>query len=117
MEAMIFKILDKNEWAATQEMGEYSGSVDDLRDGFVHFSTASQLAETAAKHFAGRENLLLLGIETHVLGESLKWEASRGGQLFPHLYGSFAVEQVSIVADFPLDESGCHVIPHQIDRL
>lgn len=84
---LIYKILPQDAWQAACSQGIYRGSSDDLRDGFIHFSTDTQLAETARRHFAGKPDLLLVAVSTGGLGESLKWESSRGGELFPHLYG------------------------------
>ena len=86
-----------------------------MRDGFIHFSTAGQLIGTAAKHFAGRENLILVGVETESLGDLLKWEASRDDQLFPHLYGSFAVDQACLVEPLPLGDDGLHKFPASLN--
>ena len=83
----------------------------DHRDGFIHFSTAAQAAETAAKHFAGQRDLVLLTVDAALLGDRLKWEPSRGGALFPHLYGELALTAVRAGVPLPLDESGRHVFP------
>ena len=114
LEAMIYKIVGVDEWAAAQSAGKYTGSADDVRDGFIHFSSSEQVAGTAAKHFADRDDLLILGIETSVLGDDLKWEASRGGALFPHLYGSFETNKVAFVEKLTLNEHGEHVIPAKV---
>lgn len=91
---LIYKIFRENEMRAFLEAGRTSGAPVDLADGFVHFSTADQAQETAAKHFAGEEGLHLLAVEASGLGEALKWEPSRGGALFPHLYRDLRVEDV-----------------------
>jgi len=83
----IYKILTAEEWAAATAAGRFEGSPVDHADGYIHFSTAAQAAETARRHFAGREGLLVLEVEADDLGEALRWEPSRGGDLFPHLYG------------------------------
>lgn len=83
---LIYKIFRANEWAHLQTHGETAGAPVDLADGFVHFSTAEQAAETAAKHFAGETDLTLLAVDAATLGDDLKWEVSRGGALFPHLF-------------------------------
>lgn len=83
---LIYKILSRAEWDAAQAAGRFEGSAVDLADGFIHLSGADQAQETAAKWFAGQADLVLLGVEAEALGEALKWEASRGGALFPHLY-------------------------------
>jgi uncharacterized protein (DUF952 family) len=84
----IYKICDEALWGAAKASGRFLGTADDARDGFIHFSTAPQLAGTAAKHFAGRTDLILLAVDGEALGRDLKWERSRGGDLFPHLYGA-----------------------------
>jgi uncharacterized protein (DUF952 family) len=83
---LIFKILSAAEWRSAQAVGVFNGSEVDRRDGFIHFSTADQLQETAERHFAGQTDLMLLAVWAEALGEALKWEPSRGGDLFPHLY-------------------------------
>ncbi len=86
----IYKITGKQEWSNALRSGSFRGSPDDLRDGFIHFSTRDQLAGTARKHFFGRDDLLLIALDPASLGPALKWEPSRGGALFPHLYADFA---------------------------
>jgi uncharacterized protein (DUF952 family) len=83
----IYKILPRAEWEAALRVGRFEGSAVDLRDGFIHFSTAAQAHETARLHFAGQTGLALVRIDAESLGAALKWEPSRGGDLFPHLYG------------------------------
>jgi len=107
----IFKICGDLEWENALISGIYPGSDDDLRDGFIHFSTAGQLEGTASKHFAGREDLLLICYLTDHLQDSLRWEASRGGALFPHLYGPLPLAAVRRSWDLPLGEDGRHVFP------
>ena len=85
--ALIFKICAEADWAAAVSAGVFNGAAVDLRDGFIHFSAAHQLRETASRHFAGQAGLLLVAFEADSLGPALKWEASRGGDLFPHLHG------------------------------
>lgn len=111
MDERIYKIMSMSEWAAARAAGRYDGSAHDRRDGFIHFSTAAQAAETAAKHFAGRADLILLAVDRAMLGEALRWEPSRGGALFPHLYGTLAVAAVVRVDDLPIDSSGRHRFP------
>ncbi len=101
-------------WDQAVEDGFYKGSDDDLADGFIHFSTAQQVAESAARHRAGVAGLLLIGVAPETLGDALKWEPSRGGQLFPHVYGGFQVALASLVEELPLDENGRHVFPPDI---
>ncbi|RKF16593.1 DUF952 domain-containing protein [Roseovarius spongiae] len=107
---MIYKILRAGEWAALRLDGETAGAPVDVADGFVHFSTAGQVAQTAAKHFAGEEGLMLLGVEAERLGDALKWEPSRGGALFPHLYGRLRLKDVAWAQPLPLQD-GAHVFP------
>ena len=109
--AIIFKICRAAEWAQAEKDGVYRGSAVDLRDGYIHFSTAAQAAETAARHFAGQNDLVLVAVDAGVLGDRLKWEPSRGGALFPHLYGELALSAVLRVEPLPLDPSDRHVFP------
>lgn len=87
MTRVAYKLVDAGEWAAARAAGGYEGSAVDRADGYIHMSTAAQLAETARRHYAGRHGLLLVEVALDELGEALRWEASRGGDLFPHLYG------------------------------
>ena len=82
-----FKILTAHQWAAFERDGVFTGALVDLADGYIHLSTSGQLDETLAKHFAGQENLVVAEIDLDALGETVRWETSRGGQLFPHIYG------------------------------
>ena len=108
---LIFKIFAAEEWAALEREGETAGAPVDLADGFIHFSTAEQAPETAAKHFAGREGLVLVAVEAEGFGAALKWEPSRGGALFPHLYAPLRRDQVVWAKPLPLSASGAHVFP------
>jgi len=98
--SIVYKITPRTEWEAAQRAGVYRGSRDDLRDGFIHFSTKSQVSTTLLRHFAGQHDLLLISFEAAALGEALRFETSRDGQQFPHLYGqldpSLALELVEI---------------------
>jgi len=105
----IYKILPASLWRDAQEAGVFTGSEVDLKDGYIHFSTAQQAAETAAKHFAGQRDLVLLHVEADELGDALKWEPSRGGALFPHLYDNLDVKHVKRVDSLPLDRNGRHI--------
>ena len=96
----VYKILPRAEWIAAQDAGVFAGSAIDLQDGFIHLSTSAQAGETARLHFAGREGLVLLKLSAADLGEALRWEPSRGGQLFPHLYGP--LDPVRVLAAGPL---------------
>lgn len=111
---IIYKICTAAEWRAAEAAGVYRGSAVDHRDGFIHFSTAGQAAETAAKHFAGQRDLVLIAVDSEALGERLKWEPSRGGALFPHLYGDLPLAAVRRVEPLPLDASGRHVFPKSL---
>jgi len=106
----IYKICDAALWARVQEEGRLDGAPVDLADGFIHFSTAEQVAETAAKHFAGQEDLVLLAVEATALGDALKWEPSRGGAMFPHLYRSLDTSEILWSRPMPLGEDGLHEI-------
>lgn len=85
--ALIYKILSRFEWEAALARGRFEGSAVDRADGFIHFSTAAQAPETARRHFAGADDLVVLTVEAGTLGGALKWEPARNGSLFPHLYG------------------------------
>lgn len=107
----IYKICTAAEWSEAEREGRYRGSAVDRRDGFIHFSTAEQAAETAARHFAGQRDLVLVTVDADALGDRLTWEPSRGGALFPHLYGELNVTAIRRVDPLPLDASGRHVFP------
>jgi uncharacterized protein (DUF952 family) len=107
----IYKICPASAWRDAEKRGTYPGSADDSRDGFIHFSTASQVEGTAAKHFAGQTGLLLVTVDADALGEALRWEPSRGGALFPHLYGELDLRAVTGVAELQLRPDGSHDIP------
>ena len=107
----MFKLVDRASWQAAAPSGSFDGSAADARDGFIHFSTAEQVRETAARHFAGQSDLLLVAVAAAPLGDALRWEPSRGGALFPHLYAPLPLRAVRWVADVGLDASGRHVFP------
>lgn len=111
MGRLIYKVLSETQWDAAVERGEFTGSAADRRDGYIHFSTAGQVVETVRKHFAGQDNLLLLSVNAEELGVDLKWEPSRGGELFPHLYGPLPVATVISAVPLPRDSSGGHRFP------
>jgi uncharacterized protein (DUF952 family) len=111
---VIYKICRVPEWHEAKREHVFHGAPVDLADGFIHFSTAAQLAETAAKHFAGEAELVLVAVDSQRLGAALKWEPSRGGALFPHLYGSLPLAAVAWTAPVPLDARGCHVLPELV---
>jgi uncharacterized protein (DUF952 family) len=107
----IYKICTASEWHHAEHAGAYRGSAVDQKDGFIHFSTAEQAAETASKWFAGQRDLVLVAVDGDALGARLKWEPSRGGALFPHLYGDLQLGAVLRVDPLPLDAHGRHVFP------
>jgi uncharacterized protein (DUF952 family) len=104
---LIYKIVSAPEWRAAETVGVFRGAAVDLADGYIHFSTADQAQETAARHFAGQTDLLLVAVTAERLGPTLKWEVSRGGALFPHLYAPLSLDAVTSVAPLPL-RSGRH---------
>jgi uncharacterized protein (DUF952 family) len=106
----IYKILRAGEWAELERAGETAGAPVDVADGFVHFSTAEQVTETAARHFAGADGLILAAFDAEALGDALVWEPSRGGALFPHLYAPLRRADVLWHAPLPLQD-GAHVFP------
>ncbi len=108
---LIYKVVSAQEWSVAKERGEFHGAAIDLADGYIHFSTAEQLRETVEKHFAGQSDLLLVSVNADSLGDELKWEPSRGGALFPHLYAPLSMDSVVMSAEMPLGEDGRHVIP------
>lgn len=110
-ETLIYHVCDGGAWRAAQGGDAYAGSPDDLRDGYMHFSTYSQVRTSVALHRAGQAGLLMLVVEMAKLGSSLKWEASRGGQLFPHLFGTLPRDAVIEVIDLPLGDDGAHQFP------
>lgn len=114
MNEAVYKICGNREWDRVRAGGAYAGSADDLRDGYIHLSTARQLAGTLEKHFAGRDDLLLVEVCPERLGERLKWEPSRGGALFPHLYGALEMSAVRDVQPVSLGRDGRHVLPPEI---
>lgn len=107
---LIYKIFRATEWQALRNAGATQGAPIDVADGYVHFSTIAQAAETAAKHFAGETDLFLLAVETDRLGDAIKWEVSRGGAEFPHLYRDLKMEDVVWAQPLPF-EKGAHQFP------
>lgn len=107
---LIFKIFRRPEWNAFRDAGQTAGAPVDLADGFIHFSTASQVPETAARHFATESDLVLVAVRADTLGLALKWEPSRGGALFPHLYRSLRLNEVVWDKSLPLGATG-HIFP------
>jgi len=111
----LYKICSATLWREAERAGVFRGSKVDQRDNFIHFSTAAQVAETAAKHFSGQSDLLLISVDAGRLGSALRWEPSRGGALFPHLYGPLAPEAVIRVDLLPLGPDGRHIFPPLAD--
>jgi uncharacterized protein (DUF952 family) len=109
--ATIYKICERPAWQEAEQAGQYRGSDLDRRDGFIHFSTAEQVGETAAKHFAGQTDLMLVAVDGDALGTALKWERSRGGALFPHLYGALPVAAVRWAKPLADEVAGRRALP------
>ena len=112
---VLYKIMSKQEWETAQAQGIYEGSEVDRRDGFIHLSAAHQVRATAQKHFSGKTELLLVFVREEGLGQSLKWEVSRGGDLFPHIYGPLPLNAVSEAVPLPL-VNGVHQFPERVPR-
>jgi uncharacterized protein (DUF952 family) len=107
----IYKICSASAWREAERQGVFRGSADDARDGFIHFSSAAQVAETARKHFFGRQDLFLIEVDAGALGEPLCWERSRNDELFPHLYGELDLGAVRAVLNLHARADGTHDIP------
>jgi uncharacterized protein (DUF952 family) len=108
---MIYKICPASAWREAERQGVFRGSPVDLKDGYIHFSTASQVAETAKKHFFGQTGLFLIAVNADALGEPLRWERSRNDELFPHLYGDLDIGMVTAVLSLHARSDGYHDIP------
>ncbi len=111
MVGLIYKICEAALWNEAERAGVFHGAPVDLADGYIHFSAADQVAETAIRHFAGQENLLIVAVAADALGPALRWEPSRGGALFPHLYGPLPLAAVRWVKPLPADADGRPVLP------
>lgn len=111
---LIYKICPAGLWAEAEAKGRFDGAPIDLADGYIHFSTAAQVAETAAKHFAGQDGLLLITIDDERLSPALRYEPSRGGALFPHLYAPLDPKVVRWIAPMPLKDDGSHILPETL---
>ena len=111
MSQMIYKIFRAAEWEGARKNGLFTGSSDDLRDGFIHFSTASQVRATFEKYFSREDHLKIASVQGDALGDALKWETSRRGAVFPHLYGTLPLTAVRWVKPLRLDDDGRHVLP------
>ncbi|MCC8967692.1 DUF952 domain-containing protein [Bradyrhizobium sp. Pear76] len=108
---MIYKITPASAWREAERQGVYRGSADDNRDGFIHFSTAAQVAETARKHYHGQTGLFLVAVDADVLGDALRWERSRNDELFPHLYGELDLGAVIEILSLRARSDGGHDVP------
>jgi len=112
--ALIYKIHPASDWAEAERAGRFTGAPVDLADGYIHFSNAAQVRETAARHFAGLGGLLLIAVEAEALGAALHWEPSRGGALFPHLFAPLDLAAVRWVMPLPLGADGQHLFPEDM---
>lgn len=108
---IIYHMADDKDWQAAKASGAYLGTANDKADGFIHFSTRETVIESAAKHRAGVDNLVLIRVRAELLGEALKWEPARGGVLFPHLYGVLETAFVHREDPLPLGSDGLHIFP------
>ena len=111
MSNIIYKICPSDLWKQAEALGEFTGAPIDIEDGYIHFSTAEQSVETAAKHFAGQSDLYLIAVNSDKLGDDLKYEVSRGNALFPHLYATLKMDAVIWVKPLPLGDDGLHIFP------
>jgi uncharacterized protein (DUF952 family) len=112
--AKIYKIMTAQQWQVAQVAGRFDGAPIDLKDGYIHFSDAATVRETAAKHFASQNDLLLAAVEAEKLGDALKWEISRGGALFPHLYASLPLDAIEWIVPLPLGADNSHIFPAEL---
>jgi uncharacterized protein (DUF952 family) len=110
---LVYKICRAREWQKAAARGTYTGSADDRRDGFIHLSASHQLPETARRHFAGETDLILVAFDAEALHPALRWEPSRGGELFPHLHGSIATQAAKWARPLPW-RNGAHDFPPDI---
>jgi uncharacterized protein (DUF952 family) len=108
---IIYKICPAFLWQEAEKAGSFEGAPVDIQDGYIHFSTAEQVRETAKRHFAGQDDLLLVAVDVDSLGEALRYEPSRGGDLFPHLYAPLSLSAVRWVKSLPLGQDGQHIFP------
>lgn len=107
----IYKICPASLWQAAEKAGSFGGAPVDIQDGYIHFSTEKQVRETAKRHFAGQDQLLLIAVDADSLGDALRYEPSRGGDLFPHLYAPLPLSAVRWVKPLPLGADGEHTFP------
>ena len=103
---LIYKIVHRDAWAQAEKDRVFAGAEIDLKDGFIHFSAADQVAETFNRYFAGQSELLLVAVDPDLLGDRLQWETSRAGELFPHLYGPLQIANVKYVEEIVVDDAG-----------
>ena len=111
---MIYKICTAAEWTDAKAKGAFTGSAVDIADGFIHFSTAAQVEETARRHFAGQSDLVLVAIDPELLSDAVKWEPSRGGDLFPHLYAALPTGAARSAVSLPIGDDGAHLFPESL---
>ena len=114
MNQKIYKIVIVDEWRKAEEAGFFDGSAIDVRDGFIHFSAAHQVRGTAERYFRGQKGLLLVAVDTAALGGALKWEKSRGGEDFPHLYGALPMSAIVSTTPMTLGSDEQHLFPDEI---
>ena len=114
MSEFIYKLFRQKEWRDVQNAREYAGSADDLRDGFIHFSAASQVSTTFDRYFATEYNPILAAVDSEMFGDALKWEVSRGGEKFPHLYGVLKASDVYSMVEIRRDADGRPIFPPEI---
>lgn len=112
---VIYKLVDRRAWQQAEAAGQFTGAPVDARDGYIHCSTSAQVAETARRHFAGDEHLLLVAVDADALGDTLRWEPSRGGALFPHIYGPLSMGAVLWTRPLSTNPDGTHVFPELPD--
>jgi uncharacterized protein (DUF952 family) len=111
----VYKIVAADLWQAAEDSGVFAGAGIDLKDGFIHLSTAAQARRTAQLYFSGRDDLVLVAVDGASLGEALKYERSRDGDLFPHLYGALPLTTVLSIRPLPLGADGSHIFPKDVD--
>jgi len=116
LDKTIYKIVPRELWQEARTAGPFKGASIDLKDGYIHFSTAAQAIETARLHFTGQADLLLIAVDATLFGEALKWEASRGGDLFPHLYADLPLDAVLWEKPLALGDDGLHVFPNMVEE-
>ncbi|NND98599.1 MAG: DUF952 domain-containing protein [Pirellulaceae bacterium] len=111
MNATLYKVVTRSQWRVAESDGVFRGSEVDIADGFIHLSAADQTIETVAKHFAGQSDLMLIAVDAAALGDTVRWEPSRGGALFPHVYGDLPLTAVRGVQPLPIGDDGRHQFP------